>query len=261
MNATESYQRAFAAHLRDPDANPPPAGVDAGRAGVYVELLFNNVEDFLRHCFPVLRSLLDDGQWHGLVRQFYAQHACLTPYFREISAEFVQWLTSATLSDRSTPFDAAQGKPLSEQFPFLLELVHYEWVEIPLMMDNAEADWGNIDPDGDLLDGSPVLNPVMLLQSYQYPVHRIAPDALPLTPDPTHLLLIRNKDNKIDFIVLNAVTARLVQLLQSGLTGRAATQQIADEIQHPDPVQLLQFGLQLLQQFKQQQVLLGTTID
>lgn len=265
MNATENYQRAFAAHLRNPDANPPPAGVDAGRAGVYVELLFNNVEDFLSHCFPVLRRLLDDSAWYGLVRQFYAEHACLTPYFREISAEFVQWLTSAH-------FDAAQGKPLSdrsassaaavlsERLPFLLELVHYEWVEIPLMMDNAEPDWDNIDPDGDLLDGTPVLNPVMLLQSYQYPVYRIAPDTLPTAPEPTHLLLIRNNNTKIDFIVLNAVTARLVQLLQSGLTGRAATEQIGEEIQHPDSVQLLQFGLQLLQQFKQQQVLLGTAI-
>ncbi len=101
MNATEHYQRTFAAHLRNPAVNPPPQGVDAARANVYVELLFNNVEDFLNGCFPVLRSILDDAAWYGLVRQFYAEHACQTPYFREIPAEFVQWLTSATLSDRS----------------------------------------------------------------------------------------------------------------------------------------------------------------
>lgn len=243
MNATEAFQRAFAAHLRDPEANPPPAGVEAGRAGIYVGLLFNNVEDFLSGCFPVLRSILDDADWNALVRQFFAEHACQTPYFREIPAEFVQWLTSASLS-----------------VPFLLELAHYEWVEIPLSLDTTEIDWSHIDPDGDLLDGTPVLNPVMLLQSYQYPVHRIGPDYLPEIPEPTHLLLIRNSNNKIDFIVLNAITARLVQLLQEGLTGRAAIHQIAEEIQHPDPVQLLQFGLQLLTSFKQQDVLLGVSI-
>jgi hypothetical protein len=160
MNATEHYQRTLAAHLRNPDANPPPQGVNAERAGVYVELLFNNVEDLLSGCFPVLRSILDDTQWNGLVRQFYSEHACQTPYFREIPAEFVQWLTERFASTT-----------LSERFPFLLELAHYEWVEIPLALDTSEIDPNGIDPngiapDGDLLDGQLVLNPVMLLQSY-----------------------------------------------------------------------------------------------
>ena len=246
MNATEAFQRAFAAHLRNPNVNPPPAGVDAERAGVYVELLFNNVEDFLTGCFPVLRSLLDDAAWNALVRQFYAEHACSTPYFREIPAEFVQWLTSTALSDRP---------------PFLLELAHYEWVEIPLMLADSSIDWAQIDPDGDLLDGIPVLNPVLLLQSYQYPVHRIGTTYQPVAPEPTHLLLLKNAQQKVDFIVLNTVTARLVQLLQENHSGRSALQQIAEEIQHPDPAQLLAFGLQLLTQFKQQYVLLGIAID
>jgi hypothetical protein len=250
MNATEAYQRAFAAHLRNPDVNPPPAGVDANRAGVYVELLFNNVEDFLSNCFPVLRSILEDAAWNALVRQFFAEHACTTPYFREIPAEFVQWLT-----------EYFAVTPLSEQMPFLLELAHYEWVEIPLMLDDSAIDWQHIDPDGDLLDGIPVLNPVMLLQSYQYPVHRISTDYLPESPEPTHLLLLRNAQQCVDFVVLNAVTARLVQLLQEGCSGRAAIQRISEEIQHPDPAQLLAFGLQLLTQFKQQYVLLGVVMN
>ncbi|QQZ29139.1 DUF2063 domain-containing protein [Thiothrix subterranea] len=242
MNATEAYQRAFAAHLRDPAANPPPAGVDAARAGVYVELLFNNVEDFLSNCFPVIRSILDDDAWNALVRQFYAEHACTTPYFREIPAEFVQWLTSTSLSERP---------------PFLLELAHYEWVEIPLTLADATIDWQHIDPDGDLLDGTPVLNPVMLLQSYQYPVHRISAAYQPHTPEPTHLLLIRNRENKIDFIELNAITAKLVKHLQEGENARKALTRIAVEIQHQNIEQLLAFGLTLLHQFQQQHVLLG----
>jgi hypothetical protein len=51
-----------------------------------------------------------------------------------------------------------------------------------------------------------------------------------------------------------------VHLLQEGCNGRDALQQIAEEIQHPDPVQLLEFGLQLLTQFKQQHVLLGVVM-
>lgn len=246
MTPTEAFQRAFAAHLRNPDINPPPAGVDVERAGIYVELLFNNVEDFLSGCFPVLRSILDDATWKTLVRQFYAGHACTTPYFREIPAEFVQWLSSTNLSP---PLPA-----------FTLELAHYEWVEISLLLDDSVIDWQHIDTNGDLLEGIPALNPVMLLQSYQYPVHRINPAYQPETPEPTHLLLLRNRHNVLDFVVLNAVTARFIQLLQAEFSGRAAINCIAEEIQHSDLTQLLQFGLQLLTQFKHQDVLLGATI-
>lgn len=246
MNMTEAYQRALAAHLRDPGANPPPAGVDAARAGVYVELLFNNIDDFLSNSFPVLRSLLDAPAWKALVRQFYAEHACQTPYFREISAEFVQWLTVNSAS-----------MALSTRLPFLLELAHYEWVEIPLTLAEAVIDWTQIAPDGDLLDGTPVLNPVMLLQSYQYPVHRISAAYQPRVPEPTHLLLIRNPENKIDFIELNGITAHFVQFLQEGISARQALSKIAVEIQHPNTEQLLGFGLSLLHQLQQQHVLLG----
>lgn len=248
MNATEAFQRAFAAHLRNPDTNPPPPGVDAKRADVYVELLFNNVEDFLSGCFPVLRKILDDSQWHALVRQFYAEHACQSPYFRDIPAEFVAWLTERFASTT-----------LSERYPFALELAHYEWVEIPLSLDDTELDWGNINPDGDLLAGKPVLNPVMLLQAYQYPVHLIAPDHLPTGPEPTHLVLLRDRNGKIQFVNLNAATARLVQLLQENLDSRTAIFQLAEEMQHPDPEQLLGFGQQILEQLKAQYVILGVS--
>lgn len=248
MNTTEAFQRAFAAHLRNPDSNPPPQGVDTERASVYVELLFNNIEDFLAGCFPVLRRILDDAHWNALVRQFYAEHACQSPYFREIPAEFVAWL--------STRFAST---PHSQHFPFLLELVHYEWVEVPLSLDDTEIDWCTIDVDGDLLEGKPVLNPVMLLQSYQYPVHRISPDFLPAEPEPTYLILLRNREGKIRFVTLNAVTARLVQLLQEAPDSRAAVSRLALEMQHSDPEQLMQFTRQILEQLKTQFVLLGTS--
>ncbi len=248
MNTTEAFQRAFAAYLRNPASHPPPQGVEVERANVYVELLFNNVEDFLAGCFPVSRRILDNAQWKSLVRQFYAAHACQSPYFREIPAEFVEWLSANFAS-----------LPHSEHFPFLLELAHYEWVEVPLSLDDTEIDWRNIDADGDLLAGKPVLNPVMLLQSYQYPVHLIGPDFLPTEPDPTYLILLRNQDGKIRFVTLNAVTARLVQLLQEDLDSHTAVTRLAHEMQHPDPEQLLPFTRQILEQLKTQFVLLGAS--
>lgn len=248
MNATEQYQRTFSAHLRNPQANPAPAGVNPQRMDVYVELLFNNVEDFLNGCFPVMRSILDDAQWNGLVRQFYADHACQTPYFREIPAEFVQWLQTSFVT-----------LPLHQSFPFLLELAHYEWVEIPLMLDEADVSWRPLDTESAELDHTIWnLNPVMLLQSYQYPVHRISPKFQPAEPESTYLVLLRNTQGRVDFVEVNAVTARLLQLLQEGLDTHAAVVQLAQEMQHPEPTQLLAFAVQIVEQLHSQQVLLGT---
>lgn len=248
MNATESYQRAFAAHLRDPAHNPPPSGVDTRRISVYVDLLFNNVEDFLSNALPVTRNLLTETQWRDLVRRFYAEHPCQSSYFRDISGEFVQWL-----SGRFTTL------PLSAQYPFLLELVHYEWVEIPLLLDDTVVDWGKRQIENvDWLDGHLQLNPVMLLQSYQYPVHQISAAHQPQHPEITHLLLLRNRTGKVSFIVLNAITARLLERLQTGQTARAALTQLAQETGYADTKSLLNFGVEILQQFYQQDAVLGT---
>lgn len=248
MNATEHYQRTFAAHVRNPQANPPPAGVNPPRMEVYVQLLFNNVEDFLGSCFPTVRRILDDAQWQGLVRQFYAGHACQTPYFREIAAEFMQWMQAH--------FDTL---PLHETYPFLLELAHYEWVEIPLVLEDTDIHWQPLDtPANGLASRTWVLNPVMLLQGYQYPVHRISADFRPVEPTPTHLALLRNTQGSVDFVELNAATARLLQLLQDGQDTQTAVAQLAQEMCHPDPAQLMVFALEIVQQLHFQQVLLGT---
>ena len=250
MNATEHYQRTFAAHLRDPATNPAPADVDPQHMEVYVHLLFNNVQDFLSGCFPVLHSILKPEEWSALVRQFYAGHACHKPYFREIPGEFVQWL-SANL----------EHIPLRENCPFLLELAHYEWVEMPLLLDNNEMDWEAAASDGDWLDGRLLLNPVMLLQTYCYPVHALSAESLPVEPRTTHLLMLRNQMEQVDFVELNDVTARLLQLLQTHPTARAALIQLAEELHYPDPQQLLVYGEQILRQLQAQQAIIGITTN
>ena len=256
MNATVQYQREFAAHLRNPAQNPIPAGVNPTRIGVYVDLLFNNLDDFLSGHLPITHHILSatalpTTQWHSLVRQFYAEYACQSPHVRDISGEFVQWFSGCFAEH-----------PLRAAYPYLLELVHYEWVEIPLMLNDTVVDWAHattITPATDLLDTPLRLNSVMLLQSYQYPVHKISAEWHPSAPEPVFLLLLRNPTGKVETITLNTVTARFVELLQMQHTTRQAITLIAEEISYPDHTQLLQFGLQLLAQFREQHVIIGVS--
>jgi hypothetical protein len=239
----QRYQHAFAAHIRDPKAHPRPPGVDARRMKVYNELLYNNLEGFLLACFPVLRQVLGVRKWGRLVRAFFSTHRCHTPYFRQIPDEFVQFLQSAWTPPAGYP-------------PFTLALAHYEWIELVLSVSNRRVD-RSVDVDGDLLDGVPLLNPVLANLRYDWPVQRIAPRRK-VSPAETFLLVFRNAADQVQFSEINAFTARLLVLLEPGsLSGRAALQQIASESRHPDPALILQAGGALLQDLRARGAILG----
>lgn len=243
----QRYQRSFTQHIRDPRTNPRPEGVPARRMGVYNELLFNNLRGFLDACFPIARELLGEARWKRLAREFFAGHRCTTPLFRQIPEEFVRWLPTRT-----------GGVALPDYLP---HLAHYEWVELALDVSPREVEGEEVDPDGDLLSGKPVLNPVSMLLAYPYAVHRIGPAYRPRTNqrETTCILAFRNPADEVRFIVLNPVSARLVELLREGrLTGRGALKRIATELRHPEPATVLSGGLGILANLRQESALLGT---
>ncbi len=248
LPAFQRYQYAFAAHIRNPAASPRPSGVPAARMRVYNELLFNNLEGFLLACFPVCRKLLGARAWKRLVRAFFAQHRCRTPLFRQIPEEFVQWLSGAAV----------------ERPDYLPHLAHYEWVELAVDTSTATSDAHTFDPEGNLLGGRPVLDPAAMLVAYPYPVHRIGPRMRPSQPDEelTRILVFRDRDDRVRFVVLNPVTARLLALLSEGnLSGREALNAIAGELSHPDPGAVIAAGAQVLEDLRSQGAILGSARD
>lgn len=244
----QAFQYAFTRHIRNPKAQPRPAGVSAQRMKVYNELLYNNLESFVLACFPVLHQLLGPRKWGKLVRDFFVEHRCHTPFFRQIPDEFVQYVQTERGVRESDP-------------PFMLELLHYEWIELVLSVSNQETPLDQIDPEGDLGSGHPALNPILALLQYQYPVHRIGPKFKPQTPpsQPTYLLVFRDQEFRVEFIELNPVSARLVDLLQSSkLGGAQLLQQVAQELNHPDPQVVIQGGLDILHELRTAGAILGT---
>ena len=241
-------QYAFAAHIRDPEQVAAPAGIEDRRMGIYRELFYNNVEGFLNNSFPVLRELLDNESWHAMVRDFFASHHCHSPLFLEIPREFLSYL------------DEERGQR-DEDLPFLRELAHYEWVELALSIAEDE-DSGEVDANGDLLDAAPVLSSLAWPLSYAYPVHRISPEFQPTEPDKqeTYLLVYRDVSDEVGFLELNPVSARLFALLQEhpGQTGRKLLEQIAAELQHPDPSLVITGGQSILEEWRQRGIVRGT---
>ena len=240
-------QLEFTRHCRDPENNPAPANIEDRRMGIYRKLLYNNIEGFMANNFPVICEIMPDDQWHELIREYFANHKASTPLFPKLPAEFLQFLENE--HDQQS------------DFPFLLEMAHYEWVESAMAMDNREIDLSGVDPDGDLLEGIPVASKLIWRLAYDYPVHRIGPDYLPEEkPDQqTYLVVYRDRADKVGFMELNPVTARLLERLseRSDQTGQEHLQAIAQELNHPQPEIVIKGGLEVLQQMQQRDIVLG----
>lgn len=249
MLSFQKTQYEFAAHLRHPQNNGAPAGIEDRRLQIYRDLFYNNVEDFLSSAFPVLRKISTDEVWHRRVRDFYARHECHEPQFYKIAEEFLRFL------------DAERGEHEDDP-PFLRELCHYEWVELELSVSDLKLTPELAAPNGDLLAGSPLVSPLAWMLSYDYPVHRIGPAFQPQTAgeQPTYLIVHRDRQDDVHFMEINAVTARLMQLLEEDQqsSGRELLQRIAVELQHPQPDAVVQAGAETLKDLRTRDILLGT---
>ena len=244
-----SQQMAFAGHIRDPKGNPAPDGVEDRRMQIYRDLFFNNINKFIAGSFPVLRKLYTDNDWKTLIRDFYREHRAHTPLFPELPKEFLRYLQE---SRENRP-----GDP-----PFILELAHYEWVELALSLDYQDLEDIAVEAEGDLLNGVPVLSPLAWPLSYNYPVHLIKPAFQPneATGDITHILVYRNRKDMVKFMKLNEVTRLLLALMQEKpeLTGQQLLELTAEKIGHPDPSVVVNNGTRLLADLQSRDVVLGT---
>ena len=237
-------QQEFAAYIRDPQNNPAPADVKETRMAMYRELFFNNIEGFLSGNFPVLRKILNDLQWYALVQDFFAKHPCQSPYFSQIPEEFLDYLQN----ERDSP----------EDLPFMLELAHYEWVEMALSI--AKEDVVANDKDVcNLLNRNIALSPLAWPLAYQYPVQKISPVFLPVeAPEQaTFLIVYRNSEDEVNFIEITPISYRLLEIIQEQVNPLAedCLKQVARESNHPDPELIIAGGLQILKKLAKKTII------
>jgi len=248
----QEQQYAFAAHIRDPQKAPAPEGIEDRRMAIYRELFFNNLKSLLSNMFPVLKKLHSDQHWNRLVRRFMQHHQAQTPYFLQLPAEFLDFLQN-------------EYEPGADDFPFLVELAHYEYIELALSVSEESNDLEGVDPDGDLLAGVPVKSALAWVYAYQYPVHRISAEFLPDAPaeQPVYLAVSRDAEDKVGFLELNAVTAGLLNAIQendAGQTGKALLRTLAAEINYSDTDAFIAHGLTAMQEMRSLDILTGTLI-
>ena len=247
----KKHQYEFTAHIRDPKKNAKPDGIEDRRMGIYRELLYNNIEGFIASGFPVIHTIYSDKNWQDMVRDFFARHKSHSPYFLEISQEFINYLQN-------------ERQPHDEDPAGLVELAHYEWVELALSISELTDDLSKLSAHTNLLDEVPVLSNLAWLLSYQFPVHQISTDFLPEQAgnQTTHIVASRGIDEEhINFTEVNPVIARLLELISDNkqqLTGKALLTQIANELGNPDIESIINFGIQTLTELLNKNIIIGT---
>jgi len=246
---THALQHRFTAHIRDPENQPAPEGIEDRRMAIYRELVYANMESFIAANFPVIRTLYDDAAWSAFAHEFFREHLCHTPLFPEFAREFLRWLELRLEQQRGDP-------------PWLLELAHYEWAELALSLDQAEIGEVPHDRGGDALLGVPVVSPLACVLGYHYPVQLIGPDFRPAqAPDePTWILLLRDREDNVRFHEINALTAMLIERLRenSDLTGTQCIDAVLAERGAQDASALRPAGLALLRELQSFEAILGT---
>ena len=240
-----SDQFSFTQYIRDPKNASLPDGVEKRRMTLYADLIFNNIENVIAKSFPVLQKTTDEVTWDLLLRSFLKNHYSKTPYFSKIPLEFINFLEKSDIK-------------LSD---FALELAHYEWVEISLTQDLREPSFENIDQNANLLKSIPVVNPLTELLIYRWPVHKIDTKFIPeeVPTELTYLVVYRDISYKVGFIELNQTSAKLLQELKTNI--KRNTQEIllniAKELKHPEPNVVVNGGIEIMQDFKNKNIILG----
>lgn len=215
---------------------------------IYRRLFFNNLDNLFGKNFPVTRRLLGPDRWRALIRAFMIHHRPVTPLFPEIGREMVRFLEES-------------GKSLDGYPPFVADLARFEYLETAVRLDENDIAGIPALPDGDLIDGIPVVNPSARLAQFTWPVHEINEERLPDSPsaEATFLVVWRRRDDRVSSIRVNPVSARLIQLLQenSGASGLSLLTAVAGEMNHPRPEVVVRSGRETLDALRRREIILG----
>lgn len=241
MSHLSSIQQDFSQHIRSHKPEDSISDIEDRRLSVYRDLFFNNVEGFISGAFPVLKEIIDADDWQTLVRDFFVNHSCETPYFLEISEEFLSYLQQCKL----------------EFLPvYSYQLAHWEWMELFADVYDEQAEPSaplEVDVEA---NGEAVLNMVLTTSetawpaAYEYPVHTISSDNKQVEPQQSFFVVYRNADLEVGFIEINPLSYVLFQGLQENQTD--STETLLTNIANAhgmDVQQVISGGSQIIQQW------------
>lgn len=187
---------------------------------IYARLVYNNVESVLANVFADLQEIVGKVAWQALVRDFLRRHTVESPYYAKLPDEFLAYLATR------------EGGPSLP--PFATDLCHYAWVRyaLPLAPDMPD---GAFDDEPLGLDDPVAVSSLAWPLQYTFPVTNLGSDSQPSSPpeQATYLIAYRNRHDEVGFLASNALTLRLLALVEGGAPLARSFAEIAAELARP----------------------------
>ena len=198
LESTRRNQSALASYCRTGKKKAIP-GVNKDNISQYRRLVFDIIDDMLQSAYPLTHDLLSHKEWNQLAKEFLSNHSCSSPQVWYMPKELHEYLA------------ALPNHPLLTQYPYLLELLWFEWLEVELyMMADKTTSYrssGNVDTD--LL----VLNPESHFEHFTYPVHlKNAVDIIPT--DQANYYLAAHRIPTTGAVLFTSLSPALLYMLE-----------------------------------------------
>jgi uncharacterized protein len=195
---TTTHQAQLAAYCRTGVLADIP-GIRKENISHYRRLVYNIVNDMLENAYPLTKKIFSAKEWKMVVNEFFSSHPCQTPQVWYMPKEFYEYLT-------------ATDHILFKKYPFLKDLLWFEWIELELfMMEDKPVPYT---VNGDILFSRLILNPENKLLAFQYPVHYKNARYISLTDRANYFVAAhRSTEGVVVFTDLSPGLARLIEYL------------------------------------------------
>lgn len=196
-NQTYKQQSNLATYCRTGELHPI-IGLIENRVHHYRRLVYNVVDDTLRTAFPLTLDLLEENEWNDLVENFFANHACQSTSVWQMPKEFYEYVMDQQLK-------------IIDKYPFLFELLLFEWIEIELYMMEDKI-IPNYKSEGNIESDRLVFNPEFVVMNFAYPFHLKNPNAITETDKGNYYLLIFRdiESGEVHFIDISYLFAWII---------------------------------------------------
>ncbi len=167
----------------------------------YRHLVFNIVSDGVSNAYPIMTDFFGEEKMKELVHDFFSNQKCQNFQVWAMPKEFKDYLLQ-------------YKKDMMERYPFIPDLLLFEWMEIEMFMmpDEVMPDY---EKEGNILKDNLVLNPEIQILFFHYPVHAKHPIKISEQDKGEYFVLMhRQPENKdIIFTNLNLAVVKIIEAL------------------------------------------------
>ena len=209
---TIAVQNALAQYCRDGKLIDIK-GVKKERLHHYRRLVYNVMFGLQEKSYPILCSILSVPEFKELINAFNTKHDAQSVQVWKVPGEFYLFVKD---------FDS----PLKLKYPFLVDLMYMEWMEI-LVYNRPDREIPKFKAQQPALKDFAVVNPDYDVIELNYPVHKGNYDDIFSLEGRYFLLMFRNVDsNKVHFVEVSALHKDFIE----GMTAEAAMDDLIERL-------------------------------